>query len=145
MSHKDAGNYKAKRTETGPENPEATELVRELSNDGEITCADAHEISRKLGISPAEVGGTIDRLEIKIVQCQLGLFGHEGGKRNIVTPAEVVSPKMKDRIMKDVVGNEISCHALWNIAEEVETTRLAMTAACEALNLKIRECQLGAF
>ncbi|MCU0821064.1 MAG: hypothetical protein MUC95_01145 [Spirochaetes bacterium] len=48
--------------------------IKEKIKDGKITCKEAFEIAAGLGIKPAEVGKALDKLKIKIKQCQLGCF-----------------------------------------------------------------------
>jgi len=49
-------------------------IMKKKGEDGKISCRDALEISRELGISPAQVGKELNRLKIKIKSCQLGCF-----------------------------------------------------------------------
>jgi len=42
--------------------------------DGRLPCAVAFKIARKLEVPPKQVGETANRLNIKIVSCQLGCF-----------------------------------------------------------------------
>ena len=145
MSHKDAGRYGAKHPESSSTDPRVAELIKTRSRDMKISCSDAHEISTELDITPAEVGKTVDLMGILINRCQLGLFGHREGERNIVAPAETVPGELKDKIMKKVEDNRIACLSLWNIAADLGMSKLEMTAVCEALHLKICCCQLGTF
>jgi hypothetical protein len=41
---------------------------------GKLPCAVAFKIARKLKVNPREVGDTANKLNIKIVSCQLGCF-----------------------------------------------------------------------
>jgi hypothetical protein len=41
---------------------------------GKLPCAVAFQIAKKLKISPKQVGGAANRLNIKIASCQLGCF-----------------------------------------------------------------------
>ena len=145
MAHEDAGQYAAKYPDGTQMNPEIAERVRDRARDDRIGCAAAHAIAEELKCSPADVGMTIDLLEIRINQCQLGLFGHSPQKR-IVKPAEHVSPEVQNAI-KQVAQDErdISCINIWKIAEECDMTRLDAACACETLKIKISSCQLGAF
>ena len=57
--------------------PIMSELKDEIlkhSQDGDINCAMALGIAKKLSIPPKEVGKKIDELGIKIHNCQLGCF-----------------------------------------------------------------------
>ena len=145
MSHEDAGHYGGKHPEGTKAHPEAEKLIIAMSSGGRISCADAHKIAADLGITAAEAGRTIDINEIRIVRCQLGLFGYKEKERSIVTPAALVTDKVKNRIIQDVKENSISCLSLWNIAQELGMTKMETTAACEHMKLKICRCQLGAF
>ena len=145
MSHKDAGNYSKKRSSgDGPGN-HVTRRIESLSRNAQITCFDAHGIAEDSKTAPLEIGEAIDLLEIKVIRCQLGLFGHGGKRRNIVSPANVVPNELRDRIMKDVEDNRISCKSLWDIAAERGIAKMEMTATCETLKIKICCCQLGTF
>ncbi len=42
--------------------------------DGKLPCAVAFKITRKLEVSPKQVGEAANRLNIKIASCQLGCF-----------------------------------------------------------------------
>ena len=42
--------------------------------DGKLPCAVAFKIAKKLKVSPRQVGDTANRLNIKIMNCQLGCF-----------------------------------------------------------------------
>ena len=49
------------------------ELEASLVN-GKLPCAVAFKIARKLKVAPRKVGDTANRLDIRIVNCQLGCF-----------------------------------------------------------------------
>jgi len=42
--------------------------------DGKLPCAVAFKIARKFRVTPRQVGDTANKLNIKIVSCQLGCF-----------------------------------------------------------------------
>ena len=65
-------------------------LIAEKVQNNELPCAVAFYIAEKLAISPAEVGAYADGHKLRLVKCQLGLFGYEPEKR-IVKPADSVS------------------------------------------------------
>ncbi|GAH74311.1 unnamed protein product [marine sediment metagenome] len=49
------------------------ELKASLVN-GRLPCAVAFKVARKLKVPPRQVGETANKLDIKIVSCQLGCF-----------------------------------------------------------------------
>lgn len=143
MTHEDAGHYAAKHPGAEPD-PELAAAVRALSRDGGLSCAEAHRIAQKLEVSPADVGRTLDLLEMRIRRCQLGLFGYHP-QRKILQPADSVKPDLAEALEQAASQGRISCARLWQVAETGHMPRLSTAAACERLGLKIGPCQLGAF
>ncbi len=144
MSHEDAGHYTAKHVPGTKLNPRIAEFVKQHTSNDRITCADAYKIAQQLNVPPAEVGVTIDLLEIQISQCQLGLFGY-GPQKRIVQPAEKVSSEVKEAIEEAQVDNRLSCLVSWELAQKFGISKMDIAAACEALHVKITACQLGTF
>ena len=144
MTHQDAGHYRAKHPTDTKLDPKIAEAIRPKAVDGRITCTAAHKIAGELDISPADVGVAIDLLEMRLKKCQLGLFGY-GAQKNAVKPAQRVSPELEDAIKASLVNNRISCLSCWEIAERFGIARIDVSAACEALQVRISSCQLGAF
>jgi len=110
----------------------------------ELPCVAAFEIAEKLNIRAMGVGEAADRLKIRLVNCQLGLFGYKPNKK-IVTAQEVVSEELKAAISKSLSGGKLSCLKAWEIAADFKISKLAVSCSCEALGIKIKECQIGAF
>jgi len=120
-----------------------------VAEKGQFTCEAAHDIAEKLDAKPGYVGKQADELDIRIMRCQLGLFGYAPVKgtpgyklvHELDTLPEPVSTKVKEA----AVQGKISCLALWRIAEEHGVTRLEMGNIVETLKIKVRPCQLGCF
>jgi hypothetical protein len=53
---------------------EISAKIREAAKDGKIPCAMAMKIASENKISNREMGEILNRLKIKIAQCQLGCF-----------------------------------------------------------------------
>jgi len=144
MAHSDAGHYAAKHPAARMLNEKISAAVQQKAVDGGISCADATAIAEKSGVDMREVGVTIDLLEIRLRQCQLGLFGfdrREGGLR----PATEVAPDLEKAIRENLAGGRLSCISAWQIADGRGLSRIAVSSACEKLKIKIKPCQLGAF
>lgn len=144
MTHEDAGHYASKHPEGVEADPEIAAQVRQKLSGNHITCAEAHSIAAKLSVQPSQVGITIDLLEARIVKCKMGLFGYSPQKR-IVTPAGSVSAELKNSIESKLADGRISCEHCWEIASKQGIRKLDVAGACEALGIKIKPCQLGAF
>lgn len=143
MTHEDAGHYAAKRRGARLNETIAAEL-RKAVRDNTILCAEAHGIAGKLNVSPAEVGIAIDLLEVRITQCQLGLFGHNR-KKNIAPLPDKIDSAIESAINSSLVEDRLPCFAAWEIARKLKMARPAVAAICEKIKIKISPCQLGAF
>ena len=123
---------------------EIIEAVRLRAVEGEITCADASSIAGELNVAMGEIGVVLELLGIHITKCQLGLFGY-APRRMIISPAETVDHEIEKAIREALVDHCLSCVASWEIAARSGVPRMKVSSACEALKIKIKPCQLGAF
>ena len=144
MAHEDAGNYAAKHSDKSPIDPALKEAIFNKADDNRISCAAAHKVARQQVVSPARVGQTIDRLELKITKCQMGFFGYKPDKK-IVQPSKTISSVLESALQPLLKDNKISCTNCWEIAERLAVSKLDVAAACEGLKIKVSPCQLGAF
>jgi hypothetical protein len=144
MTHLDAGHYAGKHPPDTQCDARLTARIRQEAAEGTLACAAAHALAAELGISPGEVGVALDLEEIRIIECQLGLFGHAPAKK-IVTPAEVVADELAAALGEASGDSRIACAACWAVARRLGLRRMEVAAACETLALKIAPCQLGAF
>ncbi|MDO9527994.1 MAG: hypothetical protein Q7J27_02415 [Syntrophales bacterium] len=144
MAHENAGNYSAKHLPDKKLDSKIAEAVKLQAINGRISCASGHKISGDLKVPPAEVGISIDLLEMRINKCQLGLYGYFPEKK-IAKPAEKVSPELKEAILKTLSDNRLPCATAWEIAGKFGIPRMEVSSACETLKIKISSCQLGAF
>lgn len=144
MAHRDAGNYSAKHGSESSLNREIAKAVEKKTVNGEIACADAAGIAFSLKAPMGEIGIAIDLMEIRISKCQLGLFGY-GTKKMNVKPAETISSGLETDIRNTLVNGRLPCAVAWEIAERFGLPKTSVSSACEALKIKIKPCQLGAF
>jgi hypothetical protein len=136
--------YRAKHPEDTPPDPALSRALSGITKDGRFTCAAAIRLAESLGIDPGALGTTADLLELRIVGCQLGLFGYEPEKR-VVKAAEEVSGELRERLESAIVDGKVSCASLWEIAEDLGMDKMDVSGACECLKAKITPCMLGAF
>lgn len=148
MTREDAGHYAKKRSPDKPLDRRLAKAVRDKTVNGEIACAHAEMISRTLHATMEEVGAVIDLMEIRIRRCQIGLFGYPRERfpeGRAVRPADSVPPDLEASIRSSLVEGKISCKAIWKIAAEHRMPKMSVSSACEALKIKIKQCQLGSF
>ncbi len=114
------------------------------TKNNELTCAKAFKIADELNVSAAEVGKTADLLNMKLVRCQLGLFGYTPEKK-IVKPKAAPTLKLQSTIQDSLVEGALPCAKAWEIARNFDISKMTVSAVCEQLKIKIKPCQLGAF
>ena len=144
MAHEDAGHYGAKHP-GGKIDTTIADEIHNRENEGRITCVAAHEIAKKQGCSPKIVGINIDLLEKRINKCQMGLFGYGAEKSKAVEASSTVAQDLDTAIRDAMDGDCITCEAAWGVADRLNLTRIEVACACEALEIKVSTCQLGAF
>ena len=71
---------------TRPDPTLATAVQKAVKN-GRMTCTAAHSLASELAVAPSEIGRTLDLLDYRIIECQMGLFGYSPVKK-IVQPAQ---------------------------------------------------------
>ena len=145
MTHSDAGRYAAKHGNGAGPDEKIARAVKAALTGGELACADAERISGEAGVPMAEVGRTADLLEIRIGRCQLGLFGYDAPGGRIVRPADRVEAGLEAAIRARLLDGRLPCESAWQIAADKKIPRLNVCSACEALKIKVKPCQLGAF
>ena len=114
------------------------------AKEGELPCAVAFKIADELKTTPAEVGKAVDLLDFRLVKCQLGLFGYKPDKK-LVKAKLPENPELEHAIRNALTKERLACRDAWDIARQFQVPKMAVSNACEALKIKIKPCQLGAF
>ncbi len=144
MTHSNAGRYADKHAPGRGPDEKIAAAIRSKATEGELACADAEKIGAEQGAALAEVGRTLDLLEIRINRCQLGLFGY-AAEGKTVQPEKTVIPELEKDIRNRLSDGKLPCVAAWEIAAERKIPRMKVSSSCETLKIKIKPCQLGAF
>ncbi len=145
VTHMNEGHYAKKHADQVQLNQAIADVMRKRSVGGKVSCAAAFRIVEELNVKPSEVGQTLDLLEMKIVKCQLGLFGYRGRNRLIAKPAKSVPPELERALRSALVNDRLPCAAAWDIAKRFDLPKMSITSACEKLHIRIGKCQLGSF
>jgi hypothetical protein len=144
MAHEDKGKYFKKHPAGSKVDDDLRQEIINQIKKNSISCKKAEEIAGETGFSLEETGRAIDILNINITKCQLGLFGY-GETKKIVQTAKEIPPELKESITSALENERLSCIDAWKIAGKLNISRLKVSSACEALQIKIKPCQLGAF
>jgi hypothetical protein len=116
--------------------------------DGKLPCIRAFAVARSLDLDPLTVGLAADEAGIRISRCQLGLFGYgpkTEGKHKIVHAMDEVPERLAGRLRSEAEAGDITCAAVWRVAEALHVQRLKTASAVEAMGLRVSVCQLGCF
>ena len=144
MSDNNAWHYAGKHGANAVVDSVVRNAVLKRAPKGELPCAVAFEVAKELRVLPDAVGRAADLLELRLVKCQLGLFGYRPQK-SIVKPAVSVSQGLEEAILEGLINDRLPCKTAWDIAEQLRIQRMRISGACDALSIKIGPCQLGAF
>ncbi len=144
MTSPDETHFAKKHPSGAQADPAIEAALRPYAQAGELPCAVAFEIASELNREPKEVGRIADLLEVRLCKCQLGLFGY-GPKKRIIQAAEHVSEDLEKAVRSRLDLGKLPCKSAWGIAEDLGLGKMEVSAACEALKIKISSCQLGAF
>ncbi len=144
MTHADKGKYAQKHSPEVNVEDSLKQEVRQAAKENNVSCLIAEEIAGRKSVSLGDVGIALDILNINITECQLGLFGYRPQKK-IVQLARKVAPDLKQAISDALSDGRLSCSTAWAIAKQLKLSRKKVSAACEALKIRIKPCQLGAF
>ncbi|MFO7752491.1 MAG: hypothetical protein R6V41_05160 [Desulfobacteraceae bacterium] len=143
MTHEDRGHY-AKKHPSESIDPEIKALLEKKAEEGTISCVNAHSIAKKTATTPEKVGSQADLLELRLVKCQLGLFGHEP-EGKLLDPDIEITQELDRKLDNSSAEGRIICRDCWKIADGMKISRNQVGSACEKKGLKIKQCQLGAF
>ena len=131
----------------GPAAHPNSAIKAEIENRGknnQIPCAVVFKIVEEKGVLPAEAGKTIDLIGFELIKCQLGLFGYTPNKK-IVKPKDTPQQEIKDAISSALADGRLPCKSAWEIASRFKVPKMTVSNICEAIGIKIKPCQLGAF
>lgn len=144
MAHQHAGSYKSKHPKNTKIDERITQELSKSMREGGVACADACRIATELSVSMSEIGVGLDLMEIRIKRCMLGLFGYPENKV-VLKPASAVTPQLEADIRASLVDGRLPCRHAWDIADRFKISKMEVSSACEAMRIKIKPCQLGAF
>lgn len=119
-------------------------IVNERAKEGTLGCAEAFRIAAELDVPPQVVGEAADAAHVRLVRCQLGLFGY-GERKRLVRPAQNVPPELEQAIRESLAEGRLPCATAWAIADRLGLERMDVSNAAERLGIRIKPCQLGAF
>jgi hypothetical protein len=118
--------------------------VKAALKDGYLSCPVGWNIAKDMGVPKNAVGAIVDKLGIRVTNCQLGFFRVDKSASLEPAPQEP-SPEITAALRELDVAGELKCPAIFELVHRLKTTPMKVSEAASTLGLKIRGCQLGCF
>jgi hypothetical protein len=134
----------ARNTISSSDATQLDEAIKAALKDGFLTCPTAFGIASRLRIPLQWVGDAVDKLGIRIVECQLGCFKIEKTAWNGQDQGLVNLP-IVEQIEAILVAGPFTCYAAFDIARRMKIRPCKVGEAANKSRFKIRDCQLGCF
>ncbi len=127
--------------------PDIARAVRERAGENRrLTCREAFHLATDLGEEPRFVREAADRCDVRISECQLGLFGRrKAPNQESELPAPESHPEPLMLAMASLTTDRMTCAEAWNLAAHSGSDRLTTGGALERAGIHIADCQLGCF
>jgi hypothetical protein len=118
--------------------------VKSALKDGYLPCAVGWKIAKDIAIPRIAVGAVMDKLGVRITDCQLGFFKVETIPHVGTAPQEP-PPEITTGLRELDAAHTLTCLATFELARRLKTTPMRVSEVANILGLKIRACQLGCF
>lgn len=149
----DADREKKSRRITLPDNPgnlseealsQLEAAVRAAGGYGSIACPSGWKLAKDSGVSRLDVGAMIDKLGLRVTNCQLGCFTVD--KTPYAGSAtEPISDEVASRVEDLRDKGELTCSHVFALARELQVAPMSVADAANVRGYKMRQCQLGCF
>lgn len=114
------------------------------AGEGRLACARALGIARRLGVAPGEIGTSANRIDVRIVDCQLGCFGSKKATHDDLDRVQVPQA-LAGEITASLVDGRLPCPAAFEAAKKLKIPPRQVGDAATKQQVKISGCQLGCF
>lgn len=118
--------------------------VRGAGKDGGVPCPSAWRVAKDEGVSRLDVGVMIDRLGLRVTNCQLGCFKVEKTS-HLGSPTEPFTEETARRVEALNERGELTCARVFELAQELKVKPMSVADAANARGYKLGKCQLGCF
>jgi len=113
-------------------------LLTNLDEDGKLSCLKAFKVARLIGMKPKDMDAVTKSMNIKITNCELGVFG----KLNFTDSEEIIYDKLSQNFNQ---GKKVDCEVAWFAARDKGLSLKKVGSTINNSDIKVRHCQLGCF
>ncbi|OPY69975.1 MAG: hypothetical protein A4E57_00853 [Syntrophorhabdaceae bacterium PtaU1.Bin034] len=118
--------------------------VTSALEDGCLPCPVGWRVADKLGVPRISVGAVLDKLGVRVANCQLGFFRVEKTPHQDQRLVEL-SSEIANALRDLNAARNLTCTTAFELTRRFKTTPIKVSAAASSLKLKIGNCQLGCF
>ena len=122
--------------------------LRAAAKEDQLPCSLLHNLAREWGVMPEALGSAAREAGIRIIRCQMGLFGF-GPKGTpsyrVVQPAEDIPEAISLEAQAALVNGRLPCRAAWELGRRHGLPYRQIGNVLEALKIRVKPCQLGHF
>jgi hypothetical protein len=118
------------------------DMVKASLKGGYLPCGVAFKIAKEAQVPKVAVGEMTDRLGVRVTNCQIGCFKVDKTIHDTSThedPDDGIVSKLN--ALKET--NELTCAKVFDLAEQLKSTPMAIADVANLRKLKIDSCQLG--
>jgi hypothetical protein len=120
------------------------DAVKTAAKDGYVACPTGWKLAKDGGVSRLDVGAMIDKLGVRVTDCQLGCFKVEKSAYTGTT-TEPLDEEVSRRVKALGEEGELTCSNVFALARELKVKPLSVANAANVQGYKLRQCQLGCF
>lgn len=118
--------------------------VKGAVKEGYVPCPSGWRVAKEQEVSRLAVGATIDRLGIRVSDCQLGCFA-VSKTDHLGSVPEPPDAELVSRVEALHTAGELTCANVFALAAECKAKPRSVADAANARGYKLRQCQLGCF
>lgn len=113
-------------------------LLTNLDEEGKLSCLKAFKVARLIGMKPKDMAKVTKSMNIKITNCELGVFG------------KISFSELDDNIYNKLSKNfaqekKVDCEVAWYTARDKGASLRKVGSTINNSDIKVTHCQLGCF
>lgn len=113
-------------------------LLTNLDEEGKLSCLKAFKVARLIGVKPKEMDTITKSMNIKITNCELGVFG----KLDFLEKEDNIYDNLSRSFAH---GKKVECEVAWYIARGKGRSLKKVGSTINSSDIKVTHCQLGCF
>ena len=120
------------------DNTQTDLLLTNLDEDGKLSCLKAFKVARLIGVKPKEMDAITKSMNIKITNCELGVFGK--------LKFSQIEDNIYDKLSRNFAhGKKVECEVAWYTARDKGASLRKVGSTINNSDIKVTHCQLGCF